>query len=89
MFIVLQKNIKTVTFLTDNGWGGYKNEMMNVIEDAWIERYKTKSELIKFLDIYDLGRQYDNVKSSGFINGVVMLSCDDGGTTVSFNIIEV
>lgn len=89
MYIVLHKNIRTITFITLNEWGGYKNDITNVVDSVWIDKYKTKSELLKFLGIYDLSEQYDIVKSSTGQDSI-NLTCDGGeGSFVEFTIIEI
>lgn len=93
MYIVLHKNIRTITFLTANQWGGYKNDITNVVDSVWIDRCKTKAELLNFLRTYDLAERYDIVKTeseSYFVNNSITLSCSDGDESiVEFTIIEI
>lgn len=88
MYILLHKVYKTIYYLTDDGWGGYKKEITNVVENVWLDKFKHESDFVKFLELYGVYDQYCEKKKTRDDHITVTFSDGDEGI-VEFTIIYV
>ena len=80
MYIILHKVYKTIFYLTDDGWGGYKNEITNVVENVWLEKFKYESDFTIFLKAYCVYDQYCEKKKT--CADQVIVSFSDGDDSI-------